>query len=138
MASTTNYFWCWSFKILSETTRGMNMLFCRNMSYFTLLKSLFLSIGNLRWPPMQDKLKKLFISETRYLIEPILNMNNRWMVPYKSLQVGNPRWSWGHIFHRTLQETHFTIIPVWNNWNICRQIWLCIGRFFTKYLVLRW
>jgi hypothetical protein len=40
MASTTNYFWCWSFKIFSETTRGMNLLFCRNMSYLTLLKSL--------------------------------------------------------------------------------------------------
>jgi hypothetical protein len=30
MASTTNSFWCWSFKIFSETTRWMNMLFCRN------------------------------------------------------------------------------------------------------------
>jgi hypothetical protein len=36
MASTTNSFWCWSFKILSETTRGMNMLFGRNMSYLTI------------------------------------------------------------------------------------------------------
>jgi hypothetical protein len=33
---------------------------------------------------------------------------------------------------------HFTIIPIWNSWSICRQIWLYIGRFFTKYLVLRW
>jgi hypothetical protein len=39
MAATTNSFWCWNFKIFSETTRGMNMLFCRNVSYLTLLNS---------------------------------------------------------------------------------------------------
>jgi hypothetical protein len=82
MASTTNSFWCWSFKIFSETTRGMNMLFCRNMWYLTFLNSVVFVHRKSKMATTAGQIKKI-ISETRYLIVPKLNMCNRWMVPYK-------------------------------------------------------
>ena len=99
MASTTNSFWCWNFKILSETTRGMNMLFCRNMSYLTLLKSFVFVHRKSKMATAAGQIKK---SKSSQKLDIWLNPNWTWVIAewsltnyLFSLKIGNPRWSWG-------------------------------------------
>jgi len=75
---------------------------------------------------LYGKIKKCFFSETRNLIEPKLNMNNHWMVPYKILFLFCVDWISKmasiarQIKHRTLWGKYFQIIPVSNQWIIWR------------------
>jgi hypothetical protein len=101
MASTTNSFWCWSFKILSETTHGMNMLFCRNMSYLTLLKIFVFVHRKFKMATAAGQIKKCNSSQK---LDIWLNPNWTWVIVewsltnyFISLKIGNPRCSWGQI-----------------------------------------
>ena len=56
-------------------------LFCRNVPYLTLLNSFVFVHRKSKMATDAGRIKKYFISETRYLIEPKLNMSKRWVVP---------------------------------------------------------
>ena len=77
MAATTIFFWCWNFKIFSETTRVMNMLFCRNVSYLTLLNSFVFVHRKSKMATGAGQIKK---SNSSQKLDNWLNPNWTWVI----------------------------------------------------------